>query len=97
MKGGRMKAVAYNDPIRQRVIVLIEAGVDSSNVQHYLNAEGDAVPVRLGEEPPIYLSLDMRVAAEVAKVLTPQPDVTARHLDDALAMRDRLLTMVEAR
>jgi hypothetical protein len=52
--------------------------------------------VEPGQEPPMYIRpIPLHLAEEVARALAPRPEVTERHLDDAIEVRDRLLSLVE--
>jgi hypothetical protein len=55
----------------------------------------DYVAVAPGEEPPMYLVLDEAETDAIINALRPQPEASARHLDDTIMVRDRLLVLVE--
>lgn len=86
-----MRLATQFDPIRGRVLVYIE-----TLPGHWLNANNEHVSTDPGEEPPCYLDLPLQIA-ELLKVELDggREPATNRHLDDAIAVRDRLLAMVE--
>lgn len=46
-------------------------------------------------EPPLFMRVSDSVAAAVADALRPPVEASARHLDDAIEIRDRLLDIVD--
>jgi hypothetical protein len=86
-----MRLATQFDPIRGHVHVYVE-----TLPGHWLTATNEHVSVDPGEEPPRYLDLPMQIA-ELLKVELDggREPATNRHLDDAIAVRDRLLAMVE--
>lgn len=89
-----MKVYAHHDIVRQRVVVYIETAVEDG-FRWYQGMDGTLHQVRPGDEPPMYAAIPDEVAEAVGEALAPRPDVTGRHLDDALEVRDRLLTLIE--
>jgi hypothetical protein len=93
-----MRFRTHIDPIRQRVLVYCEVGRAENGSRLFVSRHehpNEVVEVRPGGEPPIWDRFPMEIADELAEALNPRPPVTERHLDDAIAVRDRLLTLVE--
>lgn len=103
-----MKFHTQIDPIRQRVNVYCEMGAGDDGtrlfqVRHHdpLYEEPDTnLPpgihrVPTGAEPPLWDWYPLEVVSELAEALNPRPPATARHLDDAIEVRDRLMLLVE--
>lgn len=90
-----MEVSVYNDPVKQQTIVLIELGTDDHGVMHFMDERGAAVPVLMGQEPPTYMTIPIQVAKAIGEALAPRPEASARHLNDAIEVRDRLLSLVE--
>jgi hypothetical protein len=93
-----MKVYAIAEPVRRSVAVYVEVHEDSEGVRHFETLAGGAariVEVAPGAEPPMWARVPERIAAALAEALAPRPVATERHLDDAIALRDRLLTLVE--
>lgn len=91
-----MKVQAYRDPIRQRFNILVELGTDPSGKRLYMASDSSIVDVAFGEEPPLYMSIPEQIANALAEALDPRPPATERHLDDAIDVRDRMITLVES-
>jgi hypothetical protein len=89
----------HHDVIRDRLLIFVRMGhfKDGWTLYQGRNAEGlptyDATAPQT--EPPLYLSLGMAEAEAIVRVLAPPPDASARHLDDTIMVRDRLLVLVE--
>lgn len=97
-----MKVYAIPEPERQTVRVYVEVGgATDDGARHFRTTSADGVPtvtkVPPGAEPPMFMRLEMDVAVAVADALTSRPEASARHLDDALTVRDRLLALIEKR
>jgi hypothetical protein len=89
-----MKFHTHIDPIRQRVLVYCEVG-EQDGRRIFQTREPQNVVVAMGEEPLPWDWFPLEVVSELAEALSSRPAVTERHLDDAIAVRDRLLAMVE--
>jgi hypothetical protein len=61
----------------------------------YYDAGGRIEEVPVGAEGPRFMHVSDGVAEALAEALRPAPEAGARHLDDALNVRDRALGMVE--
>lgn len=83
------------DPVRMQQLVYIELGPASGDERVFATQDDPArtVIVRPGSEPPLYMAIRNEVAEALALALAPRPEATERHLDDAIEVRDRLLTM----
>ena len=92
-----MRIYAQPDPIRQAVYVYVELGTDEQGRRTFDSGEPGKMPVAvpMGAEPPRYMTVPMQIAEKIGEALAPRPDVTERHLDDAIVVRDRALTLVE--
>lgn len=98
-----MRVYAEREWARQTIAVYVELrGPDEHGdrlfetfVTHGEDATLTAVRVRHGEPPPMWLRIPVQVAQALGEALAPRPEVTERHLDDALVVRDRLLGLVE--
>lgn len=96
-----MNVYAVSDPIRRQMVVYVEVNGDpnASGLSRWFSYVEDGSPmvmeVAAGAEPPAYMRVDMRIAEHIAEALAPRPEATERHLDDAIAIRDRLLSLVE--
>lgn len=93
-----MKVYAINDPIRQSVAVYVERGELQNGdrlFEHFVDGHLKVSPVRMDCEPPLYMRIPERIAVAVGEALAPRPEAAERHLDDVIAVRDRLLTLVE--
>jgi hypothetical protein len=90
------------DPARQRFNVYFELPPDPHTGERRFMTRGrDGAPpeihnVALGNEPPLWDWFPEEIARELGEALAPRPDVTERHLDDAIEVRDRLLTVLES-
>jgi hypothetical protein len=56
----------------------------------------EVAEVRPGEEPPLYMRIEEGLVSALAEALAPRPEFGERQLDDAIEVRDRLLTLIEA-
>jgi hypothetical protein len=90
-----------HDRVRARFNVYMEVNTDSgSTVRRFMTRGRDGEPpmikeVPMGNEPPLWDWFPEEIAADLAEALAPRPQATERHLDDAIDVRDRLLTLVE--
>lgn len=100
-----MKFHTHIDPIRQRVNLYCEIG-EEDGVRVFITRGGrdplyessDLIhKVAPGQEPPLWDWFPLEVVTELTEALNPRPAATERHLDDAIVVRDRLLTIVEER
>lgn len=99
-----MKVYTVREPERQTVRVYVElnAGPDEGDGRYarwfqYRDAEGRIAIMKVapGDEPPLWDRVPEPIAQALGEALAPRPAATERHLDDAIAVRDRLLAMVE--
>lgn len=99
-----MKVYAIHEPVRQSFAVYVELGAVedgryfetlSAGQRGVIGSERETVKVPHGEEPPLWARIPQEIAEALAEALAPRPVATERHLDDAIALRDRLLTLVE--
>lgn len=89
------RVIAHYDPARDHhdiYIVNDDGTYVTAGTERTMSA---VVKVPAGEPGPVFISIPDRWAAEIAEALAPRPQATERHLDDAIAVRDRLLTLVE--
>jgi hypothetical protein len=98
-----MKFHVHHDPVRQRVNIYCEAGSDpDTGVRVFLTRRTgehwgeQAHQIGLGMEPPLWDWFPDDAVGPLAEALSPRPVATERHLDDALAMRDRVFKLHEA-
>lgn len=95
-----MRVYATHEIVRQSVLVYVEVGDDPATGDRFFQVQDSSRfrnPVRVapGEEPPFWMRIPEQIANAVGEALAPRPDVTERHLDDAIGIRDRLLALVE--
>lgn len=93
-----MRVFTDYKPEMQRVYVYVEMGPEVTDLKQsrwYLTAAGETLEVAPGAEAPFFMKVDERVAEAISIALHPAPEFSARHLGDALTVRDRLLTLVE--
>lgn len=90
-----MKVHAIHEIERNSVRIYIEVGIDADGRHLYLKPDGHPVGIFPGAEPPLYMRLDQMIAEAIAEALSPPPVASARHLDDAIEVRDRVMTLVE--
>lgn len=95
--GGAMNVYAIREPARQTVAVYVEVGEDTDGARWFHVQDPLEGPVRVvrGTEPPLWARVPMWIAEAIGEALAPRPEATERHLDDAIAIRDRLLSLVE--
>lgn len=103
-----MKFFVHRDPLRQRINVYCEIPADSDydygpGERVFLtrrNEEQYIAPmvhrVALGAEPPIWDWFPEEIATLLGEALAPRPEFSERYLNDAVTVRDRLLTVLEA-
>jgi hypothetical protein len=98
-----MRFYCVHDPLRQRVAIYCEIKSDpNTGARTFLTRRtgehwGEEVQeVGLGMEPPLWDWFPDDAVGPLAEALASRPAATERHLDDALEVRDRLLTLVEA-
>jgi hypothetical protein len=95
---GPVKFRVHHDPIRERVLVYCEVNPDPEATERMYLTRSEPPEVHkvgLGEEPPLWDWFPYEVVGALAEALDPRPVATERHLDDAIAIRDRLLTLIE--
>lgn len=90
-----MNVYATIEPHRMSVVVYVQIGTDDSGDKMFMTAERDIVNVALGSEPPFFLRLPIEIAEKVGEALAPRQEASARHLDDAIGVRDRMIDFVE--
>lgn len=92
-----MKVYAVPEPERQSIRVYVETGTDTGGSRWFVTNDPLDAPVKVepGVEPPLWARVPMHIAEAIAEALAPRPAATERHLDDAIALRDRLLSLVE--
>jgi hypothetical protein len=91
------KVHIWDDVVRERVNVYIEIGRNENGQRLFLTPDGrPPLMVVEGSEPPLYMWIPAYIARALGEALAPRPEASERHLDDALMIRDRLLTMIEA-
>lgn len=97
-----MKFYAVHDLLRQRINLYCELGVRDDGVRLFAVREsplydrGPVQEVTIGSEPPLWDWFPDDAVGPLAEALAPRPVATERHLDDALTVRDRLLSLFEA-
>lgn len=89
-----MKVWAVNDVIRQCVLVYVEVGREDHQ-RVFQTDDGAIHKVAYGEEPPMFMRVPHNIAEKIGEALAPRPEAGERHLDDAITVRDRLLTIIE--
>lgn len=94
-----MKFHVERDHIRMRYNVFLEvSGEDGRRFFQTRGNDGtppEVIEVPLGMEPPLWDWFPYQVAEQLGELLAPRPQATERHLDDAIGVRDRLLSLVE--
>lgn len=100
-----MKFLTVYDPERMSFRVYLRLTDEPNEQGAYLYRSGhdpklycspEIAEVRPGQEPPLYMRIEEALVSALAEALAPRPEFSERHLDDALTVRDRLLTLVEA-
>jgi hypothetical protein len=84
-------------PAMQSVAVYVREGDAENGGGWFRTASNDVLEVPAGGEAPRYMLVPSLIADAIAEALAPRPEASARHLDDAIAVRDRLLALVESR
>jgi hypothetical protein len=83
----------------ERTILYMKLGVFADGCRLYAKRPYGEPPfimiVAPMEEPPVYLVIGDQEAEMIADAIRPRPQVNERHLDDAIQVRDRLLSMAE--
>ncbi len=90
-----MKFLTQVDPIRQRVNLYCEVGGNDKGERFFAQRNGDTLIVPMGADPPLWDWFPMEIMRALSEAIDPRPPATERHLDDAIVIRDRLLTLVE--
>lgn len=93
-----MNVYAIPEPARQSVAVYVEVGREkdgSAWFQVPVDGGYEVVKVDAYEDPPLWARVPTHIAEAIGEALAPRPEATERHLDDAMAIRDRLLSLVE--
>lgn len=94
-----MRVWAQHDLTRDAVLVYVQVNVsDNPNDKRtFLGDHGQRIyEVAPGAEAPLYMPpIPTHIAEQIGLALAPRPEATERHLDDAINVRDRLLTIVE--
>jgi hypothetical protein len=87
------------DPAREAYNIYIHVGTDNDGNRFYLTQDPDGrlknERIHPNAEAPLYMRIPNHVADAIAEELRPLPEASGRHLNDAIVVRDRLLTMVE--
>jgi hypothetical protein len=98
-----MKFQVVHDMLRQRVVLYCELGTDEqTGERHFLTRRTgehraeEVHKVSMGDEPPIWDWFPVEAVKPLAEALTPHPVASERHLEDALATRDRVFRLHEA-
>ena len=95
-----MKAHIWNDVTTQTVKVALLLG-ERHGIKLWASPFGtrpDAIEANPGSEIPVFLTLNQEIADAIGikpDDFVEQRDATNWHLEDALTIRDRLLTLVE--
>jgi hypothetical protein len=96
-----MKVFAVREPARRTIAVYVEQHRDNDGTGYFEAPASDGgyqlVKVAATAEPPLWARIPMHIAEAVGEALAPRPEATERHLEDAISVRDRLLTLIEAR
>jgi hypothetical protein len=96
-----MRVFAIKDLPREAINIYVEFGVREDGTRIYQTQITDTgnhtlVNVGPGGEAPMYCKpIPMHIAEQIAEALSPRPEATERHLDDAIDVRDRALSLVE--
>jgi hypothetical protein len=77
------------------IVVYYEIGSNELGTRAFMTGDGRIVDVEPGAEAPFYLQVAEPVADAVAQAIAPRPEASARHLDDAILIRDEALAMVQ--
>lgn len=90
--------IAVRRPERQQIILYRKLGpVEGKPGFDWFESghDGRLMEVPQGTEPPWYMRVSDQAAEAVANALKPPVEAGARHLDDAIEVRDRLLDIVD--
>lgn len=98
-----IRAVVKRDPVAQRVDVWLLRSYPPRYARRALVGDQVSAPLAWepydeGTAPPVLMSLLPEEASALAEELhdyLPPTEATVRHLEDARAVRDRLLAIVE--
>jgi hypothetical protein len=93
----------HHDPIRQRVNIYVQVSEEEDGSRWFqaggdpskFHGAGELTRVPQGQEPPLWGWVSDEIAEALGKALAPPPDFGARHLEDAIDVRDRLLVILE--
>lgn len=89
------KAQTVFRPEFRRWDVYVQLGSTAEGRMMYDQLDGPPILVAPMTEAPIYMSVPADVGQAIADALNNRPAATERHLDDAIAVRDRLLDLVD--
>lgn len=82
-------------PERMSWDVYVQIGVQEDRYALFqapdAEGRGRLVAVAPGSEAPRYLFVEDTIAQALGEALAPRQEASARHLDDALGLRDRLI------
>lgn len=98
---GRDIQVNY-EPWRGRIYIYVRLGMFADGCMLYSarssGVDGERlIPVRPGEEPPFALVLPIEEAKAIAEaIIDKKEEPSLRHLDDAIEVRDRMITLIES-
>lgn len=91
----------HHEPWMERMVIYCKMGSYEDGCRMYATRPHGPAPywmiVAPMEEPPLYLVIGTQEADAIAEAIQQRPEATERHLDDAMDVRDRLLTMMEKR
>jgi hypothetical protein len=90
--------LVHHQPWMERMVLYNRLGHFKDGCGLFTTRGGVETPTELmavapGNEPPIYLIIGREEADAIANAISPRPQATERHLDDAINVRDRLLHM----
>lgn len=92
-----MEVRVVHNPARESVDIYVFRRVNQDQRMYH---RMDEPPVILNamEEAPVFGRFPVEVIEAIAREISPptETDATERHLDDAVMIRDRLLTLVES-
>lgn len=98
------KVHVNHEPWRERMVIYVRLGEfkDGSRlyrrrIETMLHGHDTSLEIVPPEgEPPLYLVIGNQEAEAIADAIRPRPQVNERHLDDAIDVRDRLMTIIES-
>lgn len=91
-----MKAHAVHIPQKLGYDILIELGEGSGDQRWFLDRNGAPQIVPMGGEAPVYMHIPEPVALALGEELNPaEPPATREHLNYAMDVGDRMMTLVE--